>query len=192
MKFRLFGGLDCPDWFLSILATMSSASVESVAIFLDTSVEKLCGTEPDWDTVMEKASTYDINHHGIKELLGGMHTIVSNVIRYAMTPSQVTQELTMLGLPKEMADAISQKISSEESRLKTYANERIPRKATVLSTETSVRQPEDATFPVVRLSLTTGSTQKPISSTRQVEMTTSQFRHLNVELRNAYAEMIRK
>ena len=171
---------------------MSSISVEAATMFLDTSLEKLCGAEPEWETVMEEASKHGINNHGIKELLGGMHTIISNVVRYAMTASQVTQELSMLGLPKEVADAIAHKINSSEARLVATAKDSIPRKATILSTKTSIRQPEDASFPVIKLTLETGSTQKSNSTIRDIEMTTSQFRHLNVELRNAYAEMTKK
>ena len=171
MKFKLFGGLDCPDAVLAQLSLVSQLSPSSVtslcefvinALLSRSDVTSLADVEPlneaflsskensDYfstflslhqattsgndggnptrgkkkgesatrsttiETAAEKEERVRIN---MGHALVALHTVVSNVVRFSVTPAALTNELSMLGLGTDVAEVISTQIVASFSEL---------------------------------------------------------------------------
>ncbi|KAJ9454659.1 hypothetical protein DIPPA_25500 [Diplonema papillatum] len=199
MKFKLFGGLDCPDWFLPLLATLSTVPSQEAAQFASIAIDRIYGRPVDWDQVDAIAATVELDKHGMKEVLGCLHQIVTNSVRFALTASSITDELTMLGLSKETSDLVAEMVTSDAS-LRDRARDLNPRLHTVKTSSykieyvplSSVDAPPQ---PVVQLSLKVAPPHYKVgdvaTDTRTVNMEVSaeRFQALHMELNNAYQAM---
>eukprot|EP01059_Diplonema_ambulator_P036866 TRINITY_DN9449_c0_g1_i1.p2 TRINITY_DN9449_c0_g1~~TRINITY_DN9449_c0_g1_i1.p2 ORF type:complete len:202 (+),score=37.79 TRINITY_DN9449_c0_g1_i1:73-678(+) len=195
MKFKLFGGLDCPDWFLSLLATVSTVSSESAMVMCRAAVDKIYERDIDWEMLEGVREAEGLDLHQLKEVMGCMHSIAVNSTRFDLSAPQLSHELTMLGLPKDISDGVSDFIASLDtlpSRLITCN----PRKDTIKSStfklhhvplsSTSSAPPQ----PVVQLSLTVGQAgDDRHDRASNIEIPADKFRFLRAELMTAYDTM---
>ena len=107
MKFRFCGDLDCPNWVLSEIATLSlftSVRVKVLAIQVLSST--LEGTF-NHEKVLKLTSNDAKGLSNIKGITAAVHFILTNAARYDLDEISLTQEIQQLGLPKENAEAIT-------------------------------------------------------------------------------------
>eukprot|EP01064_Diplonema_japonicum_P028958 TRINITY_DN4569_c0_g2_i1.p1 TRINITY_DN4569_c0_g2~~TRINITY_DN4569_c0_g2_i1.p1 ORF type:complete len:200 (+),score=22.22 TRINITY_DN4569_c0_g2_i1:58-657(+) len=197
MKFKLFGNLDCPDWFLSLLATVSTISTESALSLCKVAVDKIYERELDWDSVDEIAEKEGLDLHKLKEVLGCLHSIAMNSTRFGLSSLQLSQELTMLGLPKEISDGVAEHLASLDN-LRARLVALNPKKDTIKSSSYKLfhvplsSTDSAAPQPVVQLNLKIGqSTHEASDRTCDIEIPSDKLRFMRSELMSAY-EVLQK
>eukprot|EP00755_Sulcionema_specki_P025549 Sspe_Gene.83577::Locus_54819_Transcript_1_1_Confidence_1.000_Length_704::g.83577::m.83577 len=196
MKFKLFGGLDCPDWFLAALGTVSNITTEAVAVFSQAAFSKVMGRDVDWVEIEATADSASLSKDGVRQVLGCLHEVVVNAGRFDLPPSALTHELTMLGIPQDSSNIIADLVSSSKDALRSRLAARLPREDTVLESQFRVdfvarsSNPNAAPQPVVQLQLLVGDglNQTP-PRTEALELSADQFRTLHAELMEAHEIM---
>jgi hypothetical protein len=137
MKFRLFGGLDCPDTVLaqlSVVANMPTALLSRMVdhvttVVLLASKAQLDGaaaggrpqeTELDVQnaTFFASADVKDLLRMDVAQALTALHTIVANIIRFNITGDTAVHEMSMLGLAAEAAEVIAAGSAGFSSQLR--------------------------------------------------------------------------
>lgn len=142
MKFRLFGGFDCPDLLLAHLAALSAtcdacgpAVVGSLcecalgAILSTTAGPPLDGDgspEDPWEGLGSAHSglLVSLSLSGVKggkmnfaQAVVGLRSLMDGILRYRVPFDVAVKELTMLGLAKEAADAVVAALRPERDNL---------------------------------------------------------------------------
>ena len=107
MKFRFCGDLDCPNWVLSEIATLSQfTSVRVKVLAVQVLSSALEGTF-NHEKVLKLASNDAEGLSNIKGITAAVRFILTNAARYDLDETSLTQEIQQLGLPKENAEAIT-------------------------------------------------------------------------------------
>ena len=129
MKFRLFGGMDCPDTLLSQLSAVSRFPLGIVTRIADhVTTVLLSHTTSDQEHFNECAvqnqfffNNSDIaplNTMEVAQALVAAHTVIVNIIRRNLTADIATHELNLLGLELETAEAIAGAATAFEKQLR--------------------------------------------------------------------------
>jgi hypothetical protein len=107
MKFRFCGDLDCPNWVLSEIATLSQfTSVRVKVLAVQVLSSALEGTF-NHEKVLKLAKNDAEGLSNIKGITAAVHFILTNAARYDLDEMSLTQEIQQLGLPKENAEAMT-------------------------------------------------------------------------------------
>jgi hypothetical protein len=143
MKFRLFGGLDCPDTVLAQLSVVANLPTALLTRMVDhvTTVMLLFSKQHDGGSVapgqatelevqneifFASADIKDLDRMEVAQALTSLHTIVANIIRFNVPGDAAINELSMLGLAAEAAEVISAGCSGFSSQLRQALVEAMP------------------------------------------------------------------
>ena len=149
MKFRLFGGLDCPDTVLaqlSIVANMPTALLSKMVDHVTTII--LLFSKAQQDSSANDSSTApsssaselevqneiffasadfkELQRMDVAQALTALHTIISNIIRFNVPNDAAVNEMSMLGLAAEAADVIAAGCGGFSAQLRQALLDRTP------------------------------------------------------------------
>eukprot|EP00906_Rhabdomonas_costata_P002480 RCo003927 len=133
MKFRFTGGVDCPDWLLVDVAILSTLPLEAFSALVGAVLGHLLGREFQWGDALETAKQAGLDLAQAKQATCGLQYVVSNSTRFHCDSATVKDEMTMIGLPSELADSLALAYSEAYEELQHYAAEDFPRLPTVSS-----------------------------------------------------------
>jgi len=164
MRFRFCGDLDCPDWVLSEVATLSKLSSVRIKILVVQILQYCLEGTYNPDKIVKLASDSADGLADIKGCVAAVHFIVTNAAKYDLDESSLVQEIQQLGLPKENSEAIARQYREHKDLLRNRFADQSYRISKLVSTEWRIDQviasssePEDGTGnlgPLVHLKLT--------------------------------------
>lgn len=107
MKFRFCGDLDCPDWLLAEISTLSKLSSVKMKLLCGQVVADLTGNNIDYVKAAKLTSDAKFEIADIKAAIVALNFIFTSSARQHVAGETVSNELQQLGLPKEHAHALS-------------------------------------------------------------------------------------
>lgn len=106
MRFHFCGDLDCPDWVLAEISTLSKLSSIKVKLLCGHVIKDLLGEPIDFDKVKKLTSDAKFDFGDVKASIAVISLIVSNAAKFDVSGDVLSNELQQLGLPKEHATVI--------------------------------------------------------------------------------------
>ena len=131
MRFRFCGDLDCPDWVLAEIQTLSKLTSVKFRLLCSQVTKSIVDTSAGVDV---DSSSLDVakleklcadakfEWNDVKAAVAALHFIVTNAAKYGVTVEELSDEIQQLGLPKEHATGLGKVYSDHsfavQSRLK--------------------------------------------------------------------------
>nr|CAG4638149.1 EOG090X0HLW [Chydorus sphaericus] len=107
MRFRFCGDQDCPDWFLTQMATLSRLSSVKAKLLAQHVGRHLSGQQEIELTKMESLlADSKLLEKEVRSLLASLEFVLSSASRFQTSEETLRAELQQLGLPKEHAAAL--------------------------------------------------------------------------------------
>eukprot|EP01031_Cornospumella_fuschlensis_P040263 gene40263-49062_t len=107
MKFRFCGDLDCPDWVLAEINTLSKLSSIRVKVLVSQVIQYCLEGELNYEKVLKLAADNADGLQDLKGAIAALHFMISNSAKYDTDDKVLIQEIQQLGLPKENSDMIA-------------------------------------------------------------------------------------
>jgi hypothetical protein len=140
MKFKLFGGLDCSDFFLAQLDAVAGLEPDVAEWIADHALSVLAYDPRTATTLSSSAAASPaeatsellnqdkLSHLGPKAeaAVVAIHHLASNIVRYNVPLDSAINEMSMLGLPKEVAEAIANTVCPSTPKLRHFLLEQFP------------------------------------------------------------------
>jgi len=140
MRFRFCGDLDCPDWVLAEVATLSKMSSVRIKVVVMQILSYCLEGTFNTEKIMKLAAD---NAEGLADLKGSVaaiHFVVTNAAKYDLDESSLVQEIQQLGLPRENSEAIARQYREHKDLLRTRFAEQSYRVSKLVSAEWRVDQ----------------------------------------------------
>lgn len=215
MRFKLFGGLDCPDFLLAQLSVVASLPAEIVAKCTDNAIAVIlappqcpadaavandefllqCAADV---TAWRAAEGAGRSGPATSPLLAAVeaatavHSIVESAVRFRVPADTCANELSMLGLAAEVADAITASLTACAAPLYKAQLRAMPMLAGIAAPSASIWAADDGSGALVRLRFSTSrqhATTAPAAGDTVLEMTALQSQALLAELVRARREL---
>lgn len=119
MKFKFCGDLDCPDWVLSEVSTLSKMSSIRIKLLVAQIIEYCLQGSFNYDKVLRLAAD---NAEGVSDIKGAVaaaHFMIVNAAKYNIDDISLLQEIQQLGLPKENSEALSKQYKDNKNNLRS-------------------------------------------------------------------------
>ncbi|XP_015924817.1 COMM domain-containing protein 4 [Parasteatoda tepidariorum] len=117
MKFRFCGELDCPDWVLAEIATLSKITSVKMKLLCSQVISGILGSPIDFDKVRKLTSDAKYENSDIKATISALHFIFTSSAKHGVDEESLSNELQQLGLPKESAAALCKVFSDKFAQL---------------------------------------------------------------------------
>ncbi|XP_066936666.1 COMM domain-containing protein 4-like [Clytia hemisphaerica] len=195
MRFRFCGDLDCPDWVLVEIITLSKMSSVKMKLFCMQVMSHLLGGKIDYAKVEKLTSDAKYTEKDMKATIAAVDFIFSSAGKYAVDGDSLSNELQQLGLPKELATALCKVYGDKKDLLQDALKAKSMRISRLNSVDwrvdfvlgSSFINENDTTKAEVQLRISKQEDQeeKTISFTASEE----KFQTLAAELRDVYKLM---
>lgn len=117
MRFRFCGDLDCPDWVLAEISTLSKVTSIKMKLLCAQVLKDLLGDQIDYEKVYKLTADAKFESGDIKASIAALSFILSNSAKYNVDGEALANELQQLGLPKEHSTAICKSYSDNHEKL---------------------------------------------------------------------------
>lgn len=117
MKFRFCGELDCPDWVLAEIATLSKITSVKMKLLASQVVNGILGTPIDFNKVSKLTADAKYESGDIKAGIAALTFILTSAAKHSVEEECLSNELQQLGLPKELTSAVCRVFSESFSAL---------------------------------------------------------------------------
>lgn len=195
MRFRFCGDLDCPDWVLAEISTLSRISSIKMRLLCAQVIKNLLGENIDYAKVEKLTSDAKYELGDVKATIAALSFILSSAARYTVDGDSLSNELQQLGLPKEHSGSLCKLYGESLSKLQETFLEKTLKLDGISNLEWRVdyvlgsSELEKIREPEVQLKFnkTSGDNQEgePVAFT----VTSEKFRVLLAELKQAYTLM---
>ncbi|KAM3721149.1 COMM domain-containing protein [Dirofilaria immitis] len=129
MKFHFVGGLDCPDWILAEMASLSKLPVLKFKNWCSSCVECLVNSRTEWNdeqlTILNTDKTFD--DESLKRMLAALTFILEKTTKNACSARDLEIEMQQLGLPSEHCKQLTKIYSMNLKELKSALLSSFPR-----------------------------------------------------------------
>ena len=106
MKFRFCGDLDCPDWVLAEISTLSKITSVKMRLLCVQVIKDLLGESIDYAKVEKLTSDAKYEPSDVKASVAALSFVLSSAAKYSVDGDSLSNELQQLGLPKEHSTAL--------------------------------------------------------------------------------------
>jgi len=171
MRFRFCGDLDCPDWVLAEIQTLSKLSSVKFKLLCSQVTKSLVDNDGQLDVAkLEKlCADAKFEWNDVKAAVAALHFVVTNAAKYDVRVDELSDEIQQLGLPKEHATGLS----------KVYSDHAVVVRARLREKSLKLNSLEKVDW---RVDFVLGSSSEPES--RQPEV------HLRLDVRDADTDKI--
>eukprot|EP01006_Ploeotia_vitrea_P055202 TRINITY_DN67972_c9_g1_i4.p1 TRINITY_DN67972_c9_g1~~TRINITY_DN67972_c9_g1_i4.p1 ORF type:complete len:205 (+),score=11.81 TRINITY_DN67972_c9_g1_i4:30-617(+) len=175
-----------PTWLLQFTVTMSKISSLRLKVIATQVLKSLCGEEPDWAKVTKITTEAKIDKDGTKSVIDGIEYLLVNSARFDTDDKVAAHEMTMLGLPKESADALSRVYATYKDKLREVLAAKTISLPTVKDTQwrtdhvVCTNKSENPNTQIISMNLVLDNGKNV-----NMELTVDKFRALYNELRGA-------
>ncbi|ELU04548.1 hypothetical protein CAPTEDRAFT_127889, partial [Capitella teleta] len=105
-RFRFCGGLDCPDWVLAEISTLSRLTSVKMKLLCVQVLRSLVGGEIDYDKVHKLTADAKFEVGDVKASIAALSFILSSAAKFSVDGETLSNELQQLGLPKEHSTSL--------------------------------------------------------------------------------------
>ncbi|KAL4224830.1 COMM domain-containing protein 4 [Mactra antiquata] len=117
MRFRFCGDLDCPDWVLAEISTLSRiTSVKMKLLCVQVIKDMLC-QGIDYDKVYKITADAKFEEGDVKASIAALHFIIASAAKYNVDGDSLSNELQQLGLPKEHTTSLAKSYGDNQFKL---------------------------------------------------------------------------
>uniref|UniRef100_UPI00358E9939 COMM domain-containing protein 4-like isoform X1 n=1 Tax=Myxine glutinosa TaxID=7769 RepID=UPI00358E9939 len=100
MRFRFCGDLDCPDWVLAEISTLSRLTSVKMRLLCIQVLKGLLEETLDYEKVGKLTSDAKFEAGDVKATIAVLEFIISSAAKYSVDGQSLSSELQQLGLPK--------------------------------------------------------------------------------------------
>ncbi|KAG8440356.1 hypothetical protein GDO86_006199 [Hymenochirus boettgeri] len=193
MRFRFCGDLDCPDWVLAEISTLSKISSIKLKLICVQILKKLLGEKIDYEKIIKFTSDARFDSGDIKATVAVLSFILSSAAKHNVSSDNLSSELQQLGLPREHAASLCRSYEENQNALQEVLRESSLRLTHLSSLSWRVDQILSSSIvqhvnePLVHLNLnvTDGGCNTPVTMT----VSSSKLRVLITEMKQALEMM---
>ncbi|CAG2212583.1 COMM domain-containing protein 4-like [Mytilus edulis] len=117
MRFRFCGDLDCPDWVLAEISTLSKVTSVKIKLLCIQVIKDLLDVGIDYDKVYKLTADAKFETGDVKASVAVLSFILCSAAKYNVDGESLSNELQQLGLPKEHATALTKSYSDSLEKL---------------------------------------------------------------------------
>ncbi|CAH1789982.1 unnamed protein product [Owenia fusiformis] len=117
MRFRFCGDLDCPDWVLAEISTLSKITSVKIKLLCAQVIKDLLGGSIDFAKVFKLTADAKFDTSDVKASISGLSFILTSAAKYNVDGESLSNELQQLGFPKEHSTAICRSYADNLSKL---------------------------------------------------------------------------
>ncbi|KAF8784429.1 COMM domain-containing protein 4-like [Argiope bruennichi] len=193
MKFRFCGDLDCPDWVLAEIATLSRISSVKMKLLSNQVVNGILGTPIDYEKVSKLTADAKLENSDVKATIATISFILTSSAKHGIDEESLSNELQQLGLPKESAAALCKIFSEKFSLLQKKLRNDFLKLTEIKNINWQVDHIlsssclSDVNNPSVKISFEV--TENEATNLHSINMSSSKFQTLLHELKQACAAM---
>lgn len=195
MRFRFCGDLDCPDWVLAEISTLSKITSIKMRLLCAQIIKNLLGEEIDYAKVEKLTSDAKYDVKDIKASIAAIAFILSSAAKYAVDGDSLANELQQLGLPKEHSASLCRLYGENLLKLQQTFHEKTLKLDGVSNLEWRVdyvlgsSELDQVQEPEVQLKFNKTTTDNPQGEVVGFTVSSEKFRVLLAELKQAYSLM---
>ena len=108
MRFQFCGGLDCPDWVLSEILTLSKLTSIKIRMLCNQAVEDLTKKSCDYEKIKKITKDLNVSDEEVKACFAGLCFIIASAARNNLDRETLDRELQQLGFLFAMFKATKQ------------------------------------------------------------------------------------
>ncbi len=124
MKFKFCGNVDCPDWLITEIVYLSKITPIKHRI-LGNLICKYIMKEGDTQKIKKMLEEMNLTQEEITIVISSLCFIIKSSAKFNVDDMMLSQELQQLGLPQDIADAISKVYKKNKDILRNYLKEDI-------------------------------------------------------------------
>ena len=124
MKFKFCGNVDCPDWLITEIVYLSKITPVKLRI-LGNLICKYIMKEGDTVKIKKILEEMNLSSDEITIVISSLCFIIKSSGKFNVDDMVLSQELQQLGLPQDIADAISKVYKKNKDLLRNYLKEDI-------------------------------------------------------------------
>lgn len=123
MRFRFCWDVDCPDWLLAEIATLSKLSSVKLRLLAGSVAKSIYEASLNYDVVTKLSNDAKLSEDGAQAAVAAVRWVLKSAAGAAVTPSVLDSELQQLGLPKEHAAALTRVYGDHLPRLTQHLHQ---------------------------------------------------------------------
>ncbi|XP_041356215.1 COMM domain-containing protein 4-like [Gigantopelta aegis] len=195
MRFRFRGDLDCPDWVLAEISTLSKITSVKMKLLCVQVLKDMLGEGIDYDKVNKLTADAKFETGDVKASIAALAFILSSAARYNVDGETLSSEMQQLGLPKEHAGSLCKSYSDNLDKLQLHLRTHSLRLSTLESTQWRVdyilasSELTDINEPCVQVKLESRDPQTQTVTPITFTVSADKFRVLLNELKQADSMM---
>ena len=124
MKFKFCGNVDCPDWLITEIVYLSKITPIKHRI-LGNLICKYIIKEGDTQKIKKMLEEMNLTQEEITIVISSLCFIIKSSAKFNVDDMMLSQELQQLGLPQDIADAISKVYKKNKDILRNYLKQDI-------------------------------------------------------------------
>ena len=124
MKFKFCGNVDCPDWLITEIVYLSKITPIKHRI-LGNLICKYITKEGDTQKIKKMLEEMNLTQEEITIVISSLCFIIKSSAKFNVDDMMLSQELQQLGLPQDIADAISKVYKKNKDILRNYLKQDI-------------------------------------------------------------------
>ncbi|KAL3885574.1 hypothetical protein ACJMK2_025625 [Sinanodonta woodiana] len=117
MRFRFCGDLDCPDWVLAEISTLSKITSVKMKLLCIQVIRDMLGEQIDYDKVYKITSDAKFETGDVKASIAALTFILCSAAKYNVDEESLSNELQQLGLPKEHTTSLCRSYSDSLEKM---------------------------------------------------------------------------
>jgi DNA polymerase III delta prime subunit len=110
--------LDCPDWVLAEINTLSKMSSVRFRIFVAQIISYCLMGELNYEKIIKIAEDNSEGLSNIKGAVAAIHFIITSAAKYDVEDNALIQEIQQLGLPKENSETVAKQYRENKDNLR--------------------------------------------------------------------------
>ncbi|XP_033105873.1 COMM domain-containing protein 4-like [Anneissia japonica] len=195
MRFRFCGDLDCPDWVLAEISTLSKITSVKMKLLCTQVIKDMLGESIDYEKVYKLTSDAKYETSDVKAAIAALNFIFNSATKYDVDGDSLSNELQQLGLPKEHASSLCRSYQDKKSVLEKKFREQSLRLSRLESVEWRVdyilssSELQEVNDPCVQLKLNIANSEKTETDSKTFTMDANKFRIFLSEMKQTLKMM---
>ncbi|XP_077996889.1 COMM domain-containing protein 4-like [Glandiceps talaboti] len=195
MRFRFCGDLDCPDWVLAEIATLSKITSIKMKLLCTQVIKELIGDTIDYEKVYKLTADAKYEIGDVKGAIAALSFILTSAGKNNVDGDSLSNELQQLGLPKEHSLALCKTYGDKLNAMQQNFKKHSLRLSHLESVEwrvdyvLSCSELQDVNEPFIHIRMKVRNPDTDQTEVSSFTMTSDKFRVFLSELKQAHKLM---